>query len=97
MNDYLKILEQYKSIKEFDDLKNEVEKLREYYHTGQYEKMRQHIQFLVLKYPNDAAAWNCIHPVPPQTPEQRYLNTESFLQAKFQAILIEKGLTDKNY
>lgn len=46
MNDYLEILERYMDIKEFADLKEEIEKLREYYHTGQYDKMHQHIQSL---------------------------------------------------
>lgn len=95
MNDYYDELEKYKDIKEFADLKEEVKKLREYYHNCQFDKMQQHIQSLMLKYPFETLTWNSGHPVPPQTDEQLYLNAESFLHAKYQALLVKKGINLK--
>lgn len=92
MNDYLEALERYKDIKEFADLKDEVKKLREYFHTGQYDKMQQHIQSLMQKYLLETIAWNSGHPFKPLTQEQVYLNAEAFLHTKFQALVAEKGL-----
>ena len=92
MNDYYDELEKYKDIKEFADLKEEVKKLREYYHNCQFDKMQQHIQSLMLKYPFETLTWNSCHPVPPQTSEQLYLGAESFLCSKFQTLLFEKGI-----
>ena len=89
--DYLEILEKYQDVKEVSDLKDDVKKLREYYHSGQYDKMQQHIQSLMLKYLTETVVWNSSHTIAPQTPEQQYQNAEAFLYAKFQALMIEKG------
>ncbi len=92
MSDYLEILEKYQDIKEISDLKDDVKKLREYYHSGQHDKMQQHIQSLMLKYLAETVVWNSSHTVAPQTPEQCYQNAEAFLYSKFQALMIAKGL-----
>ena len=90
--DYLEELEQYKNIKEIADLCDDVKKLRNYYYNGQYDKMQQHIQALMLKYPAETFAWNSTHPVPCQTPEQSYRNAEAFLQTRYQTMLLQKGI-----
>ena len=92
MIDYLEELERYKDIKEIADLCDDVKKLREYYYNGQYDKIQQHIQSLMLKYPAETLVWNSSHTVAPQTSEQSYQNAEAFLNAKIQALMIEKGL-----
>ena len=60
MNDCLDILSNYKDIKDVYDLIEEVQKLRFYYSTQQYETMMQHIRDLVTKYPIDAGIWNLL-------------------------------------
>lgn len=92
MSDYLEILEKYQDIKEVSDLKDDVKKLREYYHSGQYDKMQQHIQSLMVKYLAEAVVWNYSHTVAPQTPEQSYQNAEAFLYTKFQSLIVEKWI-----
>lgn len=96
MNDYLKSFESYKSIKEIDDLHEEIKKLRGYYFSGRYDMMQQYIQSLMLKYPAETLAWNSTHSVPCQTPEQSYRSAEAFLQTRYQAMLLQKGKKD-NY
>lgn len=90
--EYLDSLERYKNIKEIADLYDDVKKLRNYYYNGQYGKMQQHIQSLMLKYPAETLTWNSSYTVAPQTPEQSYKNTVAFLFTKIQALAIEKGL-----
>ena len=90
--DYLEELERYKDVKEIADLCDDAKKLRNYYYNGQYDKMQQHIQSLMLKYPAETLAWNSSYTVVPQTSEQSYQNAEAFLNAKIQALMIEKGL-----
>ena len=62
MNDYLEILNNYKDVKDVFDLVDDVQKLRFYYSTQQYQAMMQHIRDLVAKYPIDAGVWNFFHP-----------------------------------
>lgn len=90
--DYINALERYKDIKEIADLCEDIKKLREYYYGRQYDRMQQHIQSLMLKYPAETLAWNSSYTVVPQTSEQSYQNAEAFLNAKIQALMIEKGL-----
>ena len=92
MKDYLEELERFKDIKEIADLCDDIKKLHEYYYCGQYDKMQQHIQSLMLKYPADTLVWNSTHPVPCQTPEQSYRSAEAFLQTRYQAMLLQKGI-----
>lgn len=94
MSDYLEVLKRYQDIKEISDLIDDVEKLREYYHSGQYDKMQQHIQSLMLKYLTETVVWNSSHTVAPQSPEQQYQNAEAFLYAKAQATMLEKIAND---
>lgn len=92
MKDYLEELERFKDIKEIADLCDDIKKLHEYYYSEQYDKMQQHIQSLMLKYPAETLAWNSTHPVPCQTPEQSYRSAEAFLQTRYQAMLLQKGI-----
>ena len=91
MNDYLEILRYYKDEKDIFDLIDEVQKLRFYYSNQQYETMMQHIRNLVAKYPIDAGVWNLFHPYMPNTYEEAYTSTESFLRGKGFKMLLEKG------
>lgn len=91
MNDYLEVLKGYKDVKDVFDLVDDVQKLRFYYSTQQYETMMQHIRNLVAKYPIDAGFWNLFHPNMPNTYEEAYANAESFLRGKGFKMLLEKG------
>lgn len=79
MNDFLNLLEPYKNIKEIADLIDEIQKLREYYYTQNYEKMQQHINNISNKYLVESAVWNTFHPVKVFTPEEQYSIAEEFL------------------
>ena len=92
MNDYLDFLEQYKDFKEISDLVDEVNKLREYYHTQQYDRMQQHIDELTGKYFVETLTWNASHPSMPTTVQQAYLNAERFLRLKGISVLLQKGI-----
>ena len=91
MNDYLEILNNYKDVKDVFDLVDDVQKLRFYYSTQQYEAMMQHIRNLVAKYPIDAEVWNFFHPNMPNTYDQAYMSAENFLRGKGFAMLLKKG------
>ena len=87
----MNFLEPYKNIKEISDLIDEVKKLREYYFTRQYDKMQEHINKLMLKYPVETITWNTINRVTPTTYQQSYLNAETFLRAIGCALLVKNG------
>ena len=91
MNDYLEVLKEYKDVKDVFDLVDDVQKLRFYYSNQQFEAMMQHIRNLVAKYPIDAGVWNLFHPYMPNTYEEAYASTESFLRGKGFKMLLEKG------
>lgn len=91
MIDYLEVLKRYKDIKDVFDLVNDVQKLRFYYSTQQYETMMRHISNLVAKYPIDAGFWNLFHPNMPSTYEEAYASAEIFLRGKGFAMLLQKG------
>ena len=91
MNDYLEILNNYKDVKDVFDLVDDVQKLRFYYSTQQYQAMMQHIRDLVAKYPIDAGVWNLFHPNMPKTYEEAYASAEIFLRGKGFAMLLKKG------
>ena len=90
-NDYLHEMEQYNDIKEIGDLIKEVEKLREYYYTQQYDNMHRHINYLTVKYLSETLAWNSSHRIMPVTAQQSYTNAEYFLRLKGLSLLIQKG------
>ena len=92
MNDYLNALEPYKGISEISDLIDEVKKLREYYYTQQYDKMQEHINKLMLKYPVETITWNTANRVAPTTYQQSYVNAETFLRAIGCELLLKNGV-----
>ena len=92
MNDYLDIFEHYKDFKEISDLVDEIKKLREYYGTQQYDKMRQHINELTGKYLIETLTWHANHPSKPFTVQQAYMNAENFLRLKGFSVLFQKGI-----
>ena len=92
MNDCLPTFEQYKFIKEIDDLIDEIRKLREYYFTQQYDKMQEHIKMVASKYSIESSVWNRSHRTIPVTAQQAYLNAESFLRANGMLILFKNGV-----
>ena len=97
MNDYLEILNNYKDVKDVFDLVDDVQKLRFYYSTQQYQAMMQHIRDLVAKYPLETAFWNLFHPYMPNTYEEAYTSAESFLRGKGFKMLLEKGYNLSKY
>lgn len=82
MKDYLEIFEKFKEIKEIKDLIDEVNKLRQYYRSRQYEKMQEHISSLTLKYLKETLAWNAVNRDMPTNHEQSFINAENFLAAQ---------------
>ena len=92
VNDYLDFLEQYKDFKEISDLVDEVNKLREYYRTQRYVRMRQYINELAGKYIIETLTWNATHPSMSTTAQQAYFNAENFLRLKGISVLLKKGV-----
>lgn len=90
MDDYLEILKKFKDVKEILDLCNDVQKLRGYYRTRQFQKMQEHITSLMIKYLAETVAWNICNPQQPTTCEQAYINAENFLCAKGVKLVVEK-------
>lgn len=86
-----KVLKGYKDVKDVFDLVDDVQKLRFYYSTKQYETMMQRIRNLVAKYPLDAGIWNFFYPNVPNTYEEAYASAEIFLRTKGFAMLLQKG------
>ena len=90
MNDYLEVFEKFKDVKEIFDLCDDVQKLREYYRTGQLQMMQEHIRLLMLKYLAETVAWNIRNPQQPTTYEQAYINAENFLCRQGAKLVVEK-------
>ena len=88
MNDHLEVFRQYK---EAFDLVDDIQKLRAYHSSQQYNAMMQHIHHLVAKYPLDAGIWNLFNRIMPNTYDQAYQNAENFLRFKGFKMLLEKG------
>lgn len=91
MNDYLEVFEKFKDVKEIFDFCDDVQKLREYYHTGQFQKMQEHIRSLTIKYLAETVAWNIRNPQQPTTCEQAYINAENFLCRQGAKLVVEKN------
>lgn len=90
MNDYLVVFEKFKDVKEIHDLCDDVQKLREYYYTKQFQKMQEHIKSLMFKYSFETLMWNAVNTQPPLTCEQAYINAENFLCSQGAKIITEK-------
>ena len=90
--DYIQELEKHKDFKDVKDLVDDVHKLREYYFTGQYDAMQQHINKLTIKYLSETIIWNSTSTSMPTTPDELYINAESFLRLKGYSMLIQKGI-----
>lgn len=90
MNDYLEIYKKFKDVKDIADYIDDVEKLRHYYVTMQYQNMLNHIQGIKNKYFIEAFVWNTVNNIPPMTYEQYYINAENFLCAQGTKLLIDK-------
>ena len=90
MNDYLEIYEKFKDVKEIFDLCDDVQKLREYYRTRQFQKMQEHIRALTIKYSLETLVWNTVNTQPPLTCEQAYINAENFLCRQGAKLVVEK-------
>lgn len=91
MEDYLKIYEKFKDIKEIKDYIDEVNELRYYYNSQQFDKMHEHIRKLTTKYHDEANAWNSVNPCMPVTHQQAYINAENFLQVQGAKLLVTKA------
>ena len=90
MNDYLEIDKKFKDVKDIADYIDDVEKLRHYYATRQYQNMLNHIQGIRNKYFIEAFVWNTVNNIPPMTYEQYYINAENFLCAQGAKLIAEK-------
>ena len=90
MNDYLEVFEKFKDVKEIFDFCDDVQKLREYYRTGQFQKMQEHIRALTIKYSLETLVWNAVNTQPPLTYEQAYINAEAFLRGQGAKLVVEK-------
>ena len=90
MNDYLEVFEKFKDVKEIFDFCDDVQKLREYYRTGQFQKMQEHIRSLTVKYSLETLVWNVVNKHPPLTYEQAYINAENFLRGQGVKLVVEK-------
>ena len=88
----MEIFEKYKSVKEIADLIDDINKLREYYYSKQYDKMHEHIKKLTYKYAVESLEWNAVHTKMPTSDEQSYINAEQFLHAKGIDILFKHGI-----
>lgn len=91
MNDYLEIFHQYKEHKDIVDLIHDIQKLRYYYSTQQFDLMHQHISNLTAKYSFETTLWNAVNTTLPNSYQEAYLNAENFLKVKGFAMLIKKG------
>ena len=90
MNDYLEVFEKFKDVKEIFDLCDDVQKLRGYFHAGQFQKMQEHIRSLMIKYSLETLVWNAVNTQPPLTYEQAYINAEAFLRGQGAKIITKK-------
>lgn len=91
MEDYLKIYEKFKDIKELKDYIDEVNELRYYYNSQQFDKMHEHIRKLITKYRVETDVWNSVNPYMPVTHQQAYINAENFLQALGAKLVVTKA------
>lgn len=97
MKDYISVFEHYKDIKEIADFIDEVEKLRLYYSTQQFDEMLNHINSLMQKYCVETIVWNTVNNNPPITFQQYYVNAENFLMAQGFKTLFSKETDIKKH
>lgn len=97
MKDYKSIFEHYKDIKEIADFIDDVEKLRFYYSTQQFDEMLNHINSLMQKYCVETIVWNTVNNNPPITFQEYYVNAENFLMAQGFKVLFSKGTDVKKH
>ena len=90
MEDYLEIYKKFADVKEVEDYISDVNALRYYYSSMQFEEMVKHIKYLMLKYLNETLVWNAVNLQQPQTYEQAYKNAENFLCAQGAKIVAKK-------
>lgn len=97
MTDFVEILNSYKDSKDVLDFIDDVQKLRFYYSTQQFEEMLKHIYHLTIKYSSETIIWNSINRNQPIDYNQAYQNAENFLRAKGFSMLIQKGYYLSHY
>lgn len=85
------IFEMFSDIKDINDYICEVNTLRFYYMSGQFDLMRQQIDKLTRKYLIETRIWNTINTTRPANDEQAYKSAEVFLQAVGAKMIIEKA------
>lgn len=90
MNDYLKVFEKFRDVKEITDYIDEVVKLRNYYGAGQFQEMQGHIGSLTKKYVLETLLWNLVNNEAPVTYEQAYINAENFMRLQGAKLITER-------
>lgn len=90
MNDYLEIFQKFKDVKEIKDHIDDVEKLRSYYRTWQFQEMQNHINSLMQKYAIETLLWNIVNNEAPTTYDQAYINAENFMCMQGAKLIVEK-------
>lgn len=97
MNDYLELYKKFKDVKDIADYIDEVEKLRYYYETQQFQMMITHINFLTKKYSIETTMWNLKRTSMPTTELEAYQNAEDFMQLQGAKIIVSKVINYQNY
>lgn len=90
MNDYLLIYEKFKDTKDISEYIDEVQNLRYYYKSWQFQKMQEHIGSLMTKYALETFMWNSINREFPTTYEQSYFSAENFMRVQGAKLIVEK-------
>lgn len=90
MKDYLELYKKFNDIKDIKDYIDEVNELRYYYSTWQFDRMQEHIKKLMMKYRVETDVWNAVNCCMPTTYQQSYINAENFFQAVGAKLIVEK-------
>ena len=95
MIDYLELYKKFEDVKDIKDYIEDVKKLRQYYASGQYELMWDHINALTHKYFFETIVWNSVNRNMPVTYQEAYINAENFMQVQGAKLVVAKVIDYK--
>ncbi len=95
--DYLELYKKFNEVKDIADYIDDVEKLRCYYGTQQYQLMIAHINFLTKKYPVETRIWNLRNTSMPTTEFEAYQNAEGFMKLQGAKLIVSKVINYQEY